>query len=287
MLGQYLIAFRETFEAALITATIFLYLSRKGKQSLKRYMAYGIVLAIVASLSLAVSIWFSYGALSATSQLLFEALAALIAVAVLSSVIYWMTIKATGIRREIENRVNAIITKENVIGFVSLGFVVVFREGLETVLFLTPFLVDDAVATLIGGFLGVFIAIMLAYGIFVFGMKINLQKFFYLTSLMLILLAGGLAGYGVHELLEYYEKSGVNTGWLGETAFNLNIPSDSPFHHKGLIGSIFAVIFGYTTSAEWARIIVHFSYLAVMLPIIFWIYEKHLTSQKSNTKEEE
>ncbi len=101
------------------------------------------------------------------------------------------------------------------------------------------------------------------------------------------MLAGGLAGYGTHELLEYYENSGANTGWFGEVAFNLNIPSDNPFHHKGLIGSIFAVMFGYTTSAEWARIIVHLSYLAVMLPIIFFIYKKHLTPKKPNAKEEE
>jgi len=286
MFGQYLIAFRESFEAALITATIFLYLHRKDKQSLSRYMLYGVILAIMASLSLVVLIWFSYGTLSETSQLLFEALAALIAVAVLSSVIYWMTIKATSIKREIENRVDAITTKGNIIGFVSLGFIVVFREGFETVLFLTPFLVDDTVATLIGGFLGVLSAIILVYGIFVFGMKLNLKRFFYFTSLMLILLAGGLAGYGVHELLRHYEKSGVNTGWLGETAFNLNIPPDSPFYHKGLIGSIFAVMFGYTTSAEWARIIVHLLYLSIMLPMIFWIYGKHLTTPKSNAKEE-
>lgn len=284
MFGQYLIAFREAFEAALITATIFLYLSRKGERSLIRYMLYGITLAIVASLSLAVFIWFSYGALSETSQLLFEALAALIAVAVLSSVVYWMSIKATSMKKEIENRINRITTKGNTIGFVSLGFVVVFREGFETVLFLTPFLVDDVATTLIGGFLGIFAATILAYGIFIFGMKINLQKFFYFTSLMLILLAGGLAGYGTHELLEYYEKSRVSTGWLDETAFNLNIPSNSPFHHEGLIGSILAVMFGYTTSAEWARIIVHSWYLAIMLPLIFWSYRKHLTTQEANAK---
>jgi high-affinity iron transporter len=106
-------------------------------------------------------------------------------------------------------------------------------------------------------------------------MRINLRNFFYLTSILLIFLAGGLAGYGVHELLEYYEKTGVRIGWLAEPAYSLNIPEDSPLHHKGIVGSIFAVMFGYSISPEWARIIIHLIYLTIMLPIITWIYRKH------------
>ena len=142
------------------------------------------------------------------------------------------------------------------------------------VLFITPFLLTETLTTLLGAFFGILTAVFLAYGIFVLGMKINLQKFFYFTSIMLILLAGGLAGYGTHELLEYYEQIGFNVSWLAEPAYALNIPVDSPFHHKGLIGSVFAVMFGYTVSAEWARMIVHFSYLAIALPLVIWIYRK-------------
>ncbi|MGQ9551636.1 MAG: FTR1 family protein [Candidatus Bathycorpusculaceae bacterium] len=105
-------------------------------------------------------------------------------------------------------------------------------------------------------------------------MKINLQRFFYFTSIMLILFAGGLAGYGTHELLEYYEETSFKVGWLSEPAYALAIPADSPFHHKGVIGSIFAVMFGFTISAEWARMIVHISYLAIALPLVIWVYRK-------------
>lgn len=71
-----------------------------------------------------------------------------------------------------------------------------------------PFLLIDAFATLAGMFVGLLTAVLLAYGVFVVGIKISLQRFFYFTSIMLILLAGGLAGYGAHELLEYYEETG-------------------------------------------------------------------------------
>jgi len=274
MLGQYLITFREALEAALITAIILSYFARSGRHSLSQYVWYGIFLALAASLSLGTFIWFVYGVLPEASQMLFEGTAAFVAVAVLSSMICWMAVKGRNIKKEMEKRIEAITSQGTIIGLVSLGFIVVFREGFETMLFLTPFLLDDAIATLIGMSFGIFTAIILAYGIFVVGMKINLQRFFYFTSILLILLAGGLAGYGVHEFLEYYEKTGFEVGWLAEPAYTLNIPTNSPFHHKGIIGSIFAVMFGYTVSAEWARVIVHVSYLVIALPLVIWIYRK-------------
>ena len=273
-LGQYLITFREVLEAALITAIILSYLIRTGRRSLTRYVWYGVYLATALSLGLGVSVWLIYGALPKTVQLLFESSAAFIAVAVLSSMIYWMAVKGRYLKREMEQRIEAIATRGAIVGLVSISLIVVFREGLETVLFLTPFLLEDAVDTLVGSLLGAVMALILAYAVFVGGMKIDLHKFFYFTSILLILLAGGLAGYGVHELLEYYERVNVEVGWLGEPAYVLNIPKGDPLHHKGLVGSIFAVMFGYTVKAEWARVIIHVAYLAVALPLVIWVYKR-------------
>jgi len=214
MFGQYLITFREVLEAALITAIILSYLTRTGRHPLSRYIWYGVCLATGASLALGTFIWLAYGILPKTVQLLFEATAAFVAVVVLSSMIYWMAVKGRYIKREMEKRIEAVTTRGTVIGLVSIAFVVVFREGMETVLFLTPFLINDTLATIIGLAIGTLTAILLSYGIFIGGMKINLKKFFYLTSLLLIFLAGGLAGYGTHELLEYYEETGVEIGWV-------------------------------------------------------------------------
>lgn len=127
--------------------------------------------------------------------------------------IYWMATRGKNIKQDMEKRVEAITSRGTVIGFILLGLVVVFREGLETVLFLTPLLTTDAIGTAIGTAAGVLAPILLAYVTFVIGVKINLHRFFCLTSIMLILLAGGLAGSGTHELLEYVQKAGLNTGW--------------------------------------------------------------------------
>ncbi len=274
MLGQFLLAFREALEASLIMAIIFAYLARTKRNPLTRYAWYGVYLAVAASLVLGASVWLIYGSLVGPTKALFEGVAALIAVFVLSTMIYWMATKGKEIKMEVEKRLETIVTRGATLALTSFSFIVVFREGLETVLFLTPYLVTDAIGTLIGAFLGIVASLFLAYAMFVVGMKINIRKFFYFTSILLVLLAGGLAGYGVHELVEYSGKVGIGLGWLGEPAYALDIPTNSLFHHKGAVGAIFAVMFGYTVSAEWARVIVHLAYLAIALPLVIWVYRK-------------
>ncbi|MBC7091389.1 MAG: FTR1 family protein [Nitrososphaeria archaeon] len=274
MMGQYLIAFRETFEAALVSAIMFSYLIRTGRSELTRFVWYGIYLAVGLSTGLGALISFTYGILPKPFQLLFEAAAAFVAVVVLSSIIFWMAVRGRHFKKEIEKRIESTITGGTIVGLLTISFIIVFREGLETVLFLTPFLLNETMATIAGSVAGIISALILSYGIFAAGMKINLRKFFYFTSLLLIFLASGLAGYSVHELIEYYEQNGFNLGWLAEPAYVLNLPEENILHHKNIVGSILAVMFGYTVEAEWARIIVHLLYLAISLPFIIWVYRR-------------
>lgn len=272
MVGQYLITFREFFEAALITSIVLAYLNRTRRNFLSRYVWIGVFLSIILSVFVGIYIWLIYGILPENSKALFEGIAAFIAVLVLSTMIYWMAIKGKVIKVEVEKKVENIATRGATLGLTTFAFIVVFREGIETVLFLMPFLVREPAGTLTGMFLGVLSGLILAYVIFIIGMKIDIRKFFYFTSILLVLLAGGLAGYGVHELIEYVGSE--SWGWFGKNAYSLNISKDNPFHHKGIIGSVFAVMFGYSVSAEWGRVIVHILYLAVALPLVFWVYRE-------------
>ncbi len=272
MVGQYLIAFRETLEAALIVAIILAYLHRTERRPLSRYVWYGVSTALVLALVLGLSLWLLFGGISESAQVLFEGGAALLAVAVLTWMIFWMATKGREIQTEIERSIASLTTRGTLLGLALFSFIAVFREGLETVLFLTPFLIDSTVPTLIGTALGIGSAIVLSYALFVLGMRISLGRFFYYTSILLVLIAGGLFGYGVHELIEYAELGGVELGWLGKYAYTLNIPPGSIFHHTGAVGSIFAVMLGYTVRAEWARLIVQVVYLAVFLPLIIRVY---------------
>lgn len=272
MIGQYLITFREVLEAALIISIVLAYLVRTGRKPLSRYVWYGVFSAIAVSVILGSLIWLVYGTLPENAQALFEGVAALIAVAVLSLMIYWMATKGKELRDEVERQVETFAIRGAALGLVSFAFVAVFREGLETVLFLTPFLVADAWATVVGLLLGILTSLVLAYGIFVAGMKINIRRFFYFTSILLVFLAGGLVGYGVHELIEY--TGSTSWGVLGQPAYDLGISSGSPFHHKGVVGSVLAVMFGYTVKAEWARVIIHLAYLVTAIPLVVRVYRR-------------
>jgi len=274
LIGQFLLAFREALEASIILAIILAYLNRSGRSALSRYAWYGVYLATLLSLILGITIWFMYGSITGPTKALFEGAAAFLAVSVLSYMIYWMATKGRELRIEVERRVENIVTRGSTFSLIFFSFIVVFREELETVLFLTPFIIEDTIGTLIGAFLGVTASVTLAYAVFIVGMKINIRRLFYFTSILLILLAGGLAGYGMHELIEYFEDTGVELGWFGRYAYVLDIPQGSLFHHKGAIGSVLAVMFGYTAEAEWGRLIVHLAYLAIATPLIVYTYRK-------------
>ncbi len=268
MLGQYLITFREMLEAALIISIVIAYMALTNKRHLVRYIWWGVALAVAASILAGLMVASFYGGLPEATVKLFEGVAALIAVAVLTTMIIWMALKGSRMEEDIRRRTTEVVERGAVTGLVAFAFIMVFREGFETVLFLTPFATSDPTGTAYGLLLGIASALVISFAIFKLGMRINLRSFFYLSSILLVLLAAGLAGYGVHELLEYREEVGAQVGWAGEYAYQLDISRDSPFHHKGTVGSVFAVMFGYSVKMEWARVLVHVTYLAIFLPLV-------------------
>jgi len=274
MLGQYLITFREVLEAALITSIIIAYFIRTDKKHLVKYVWIGAIFAVFAGIIIAITVSILYGGLSSSDAKLFEGMAAIIAVIVLTSMILWMALKGKDIKKEIDQKISQTVTKGTIISLIMFSFIVVFREGFETVLFLIPFGANDLAGTIAGALLGIASALIISYLIFRMGVKVNLTRFFYLTSILLVLLAAGLLGYGVHEIISYQNAVGINPGWLGSYAFNLNIADGSLFHHKGAVGSIFAVMFGYSIKMEWARVIAHLSYLIIFLPLTIFAYRK-------------
>ncbi|MCO6040696.1 FTR1 family iron permease [Thermococcus alcaliphilus] len=279
MIGQFLITFREVLEAAIIVAIIIAYLKRTGREKQIKDVWTGVGLSALASVVLGAAILALYGGLE--EKELFEGVASYLAVIVLTSMIYWMATKGRNIKAEIESKVSRAINPFALIGFT---FIVVFREGLETVLFLTPFATQDLGGTLVGLMGGVISALVLAYLIYGVGMRINLRTFFYYSSILLVFVAAGLAGYGTHELIEWGEEEGMSLGFIEEPAYNLGISEDSIFHHKGAIGSIFAVLFGYSVKMEWGRVIVQFGYLIVALYLVLRAYGKEPSLAPRNSR---
>ena len=269
MLASFTIAFREAFEALIIIAIVIAYLKKTGRHSLVSSIVLGGIAAAVASMLAGLSLHFAFTV--ALEKELVEAVSAFIAVPVLTSVLYWMAKRGPRIKEEIESIVErrAEAGKGAYIGMALLGFIVVFREGFETVLFTLPLLSWNAMQATAGIALGVLASLLLAIGIARYGVRISLRRFFYTTSILLVLIASGILGYGVHELIEYLEEeSRLELGVWSVPIYSLDIDPSSPLHEKNIVGSLLSVLVGYTTEMELLRALAQFSYLVLALALV-------------------
>src|SRR5207245_3051002 len=139
---------------------------------------------------------------SGTGAQLFEGVAAILAVVVLTSMVLWMIRAAKDIRRHVEQRINLLVHRRQVMGLASLAFIAVFREGIETVLFMARLRSTIGIDVVAGAAVGLVAAAFLGYGLFAASWKINLRRFFQGTGLFLIIIAAGLFAVGLHELQE-------------------------------------------------------------------------------------
>jgi high-affinity iron transporter len=276
---SFLIAFRESLEAALIIVIMAVYVRKIRKENLNRYLYLGTGFAIVLSVVLGAFIQVVYGGLSGVSAEVFEGAASLIATVVLTYMIFWMARNAQKIKGELQQKIDVAITKEQVFGIATLAFIAVFREGLETVLFLTATFFLDPGGAMIGVLIGFMIVIVLAVLLMRGVYQLDIRKFFKYTSVILIIFAAGLLGYGVHELIEAGEGAGLGFGILGEKAFDINPPvsADGSYpllHENGAVGSILKALVGYDGNPEWLRIIVYIGYWFIVGMYLLRIYNK-------------
>jgi len=260
-----LITFREALEAALIVGIVSAYLRKVGQSRLDKYLYLGAGLAIVTSVVVGVAVQFVYGGLSGATAELFEGFASLTAAGVLTYMIFWMARNSKKIKDHIEQKVDLAVTKGQVFGIATLSFVAVVREGIETVLFLTALFFLDPSGTAIGMMIGLAAVVSLSVAILRRTRVVNVRSFFKYSSLVLIVFAAGLAGYGVHELLEAGDSFGISLGVLATHAFNIN-PADtsSIFHERGTFGSILRALVGYDGNPEWLRVIVYLGYWLIV-----------------------
>jgi high-affinity iron transporter len=269
LLPSLLITFREALEAALIVTIMVTYLKKIGKQELNKYSYLGAGSAIIASLLLGVSLQAFYGGLGEVTGQTFEGVASLTAVAVLTSMIFWMTKHGREIKGELEGRIEQSVTKGELYGIATLSFVAVAREGLETVLFLSATFIQDRVGTIMGALIGAAIVLVLSARFMRGAVNLEIGRFFKVTSVLLLVFGAGLAGYGVHELIEAGEGLGVEFGVLAEKPFDIN-PRVNPdgtyplLHEKGVIGSVLKALVGYDGNPEWLRIIVYLGYWMII-----------------------
>src|SRR3989454_5391587 len=131
-----IIGVREGIEAALVIGIILGYLVKIGRLTLKRHVYAGTIVAFFASAGVAAVLFAATVEFQGFGEQIFEGVTMLVAVAVLTSMVLWMMKAARSIKVHVQERIEAVLKQSAVFGLTLLSFVVVFREGVETALFM-------------------------------------------------------------------------------------------------------------------------------------------------------
>ena len=183
---------------------------------------------------------------------LFEGLVMLLAAAVLTNMIVWMHKESAHIKGNIQRKVSHSAAT----GLAVLAFVSVFREGIETVLFLGAAAVgaDQNTDVLIGGLTGLAVSLILVYLLFKSTVNLDVKMFFKLTSVFLVLFAAGLTAHGVHEL----QEAGV-VPVIVEHVWDMNGILDE----NKTAGSLVKSFFGYNGNPSLIEVLSYAGYYAL------------------------
>ena len=201
MLQSLVITLREGVEAALIIGIVLGYLRKTGRQDWNRYAWWGVAAAGVASVAAA---YFVHQ--FQVSEDAYEGWLMLVGAIFVASMVYWMWRSGKRLKHEIEQKLSTLSrspARSAALGLFLFVFLMVFREGMEMVLFLAAVsLRTRDVLKLLGGVVGLLLAISLGVAFFKGSLKVDLRKFFSLTTAVLFVVAAQLFVSGVHELSE-------------------------------------------------------------------------------------
>ena len=198
MLQAFIITLREGVEAALIVGITLAYLAKIGRNDLRKAVYAALGAAFVGSIGVAVLL----SRLNLNEDV-FEGWVMLVAAVFVITMVMFMMKTGRKLKGEIEGKVGLLAGKDAWVGLFFFVFLMVLREGAETVLILSAVSLNSTeLMSFLGTLLGVLCAI--AFGVmFVKGsVRINLQKFFRVTTAILFLVAAQLVVTGLHELSE-------------------------------------------------------------------------------------
>src|SRR5579885_1871608 len=250
MLETLLITWRESLEAALIVGILLTYLARSGQRAGVPYVWAGTAAAVLAALGCAAASNGLVAGLDADVQELVQVGVLLLAVGVLTWMVLWM-----------HRRADAALARGRLLGLATIAFAVVFREGVETVLFLWGVVVESAgvgrLPLVLAGLTGAGLAVGTAWLFFRGFRFLDLQTFFRVTGVLLLLVAAGLLTSAINKLIGLGYLSPLvpqvwNTGWL--------VRADSP------LGRLLAALVGYRSRPSLLEVLAYCAYF----PPVVW-----------------
>ncbi|BCJ47626.1 iron transporter [Actinoplanes ianthinogenes] len=198
--ASYLIGLRDGLEAALVVSILVTLLIRANRRDGLPPLWTGVALALVCAGGLgAVLTYVATSVLSGVRLELFEAVTSLIAVAMVTWMIFWMRSSARTIKSELTGKLTEALGLGR-FAVAALAFVAVIRESVEMVLlvFSAAQAASETVAPLLGMLAGVASAVLLGVLMYAAVARVDLGRLFTGTGVLLVLVAAGIAKYAVH-----------------------------------------------------------------------------------------
>jgi FTR1 family protein len=198
MLEAFIVTLREGVEAALIVGITLAYLSKINRPELRKSVYAALISAFVGSLGVAALL-----ARTQWNQDIFEGWVMLAAAFFVVTMIIFMMKTGRKMKGEIEGKVGLLAGRNAWFGLFAFVFLMVLREGVETVLILSAVSLNSTeLLSFMGTFLGVVAAVVFGVMFVKGSVRINLQKFFRVTTVILFFVAAQLVISGLHELSE-------------------------------------------------------------------------------------
>ena len=272
-----ILGFREGLEAFLIVSILYRYLIKIGADTLKKYVFYGAGIGILASIGLGGILAIIGNLVGNTDWVakLWESAASLLAMLLVTTFIIWMIKHGSNMVATVENNIRHNISK---VGIILVTSTMVAREGAEIVIF-----------TFTGNYelpaisVGIFLSLILTVLIYFSLIKVNLKTIFTITLAYLILQAGYLLGYSIHEGLSALKDLAVlsDKNTLYSKAFDF---SATVLNHKeGALGLPLNVLLGWYSKPEWIQFISQYAYTIGIFAFMKW-HSKSKRDLKSHSE---
>lgn len=260
MLATLVIGLREGLEAALIVGIIAAFLRNNGKSL--RPMWVGVAVAVALSIAVGVALDLVEKSLPQRDQEAMESVIGAVAVFFVTTMIIWMNSHARGMKRELEAEAAEALGQGSTYALAVMAFLAVLKEGFETSVFLlaTFSAAQSAALAATGAVLGILIAVVIGWGIYAGGVRINLTRFFRFTGAFLILVAAGLT---ITTLSTAHEAGWLNAGQ--QATVNL-----SWLVAPGTVQS--ALITGVLGIPAAPRLIEVIGWFAYLVPVALYVY---------------
>lgn len=258
MLANLLIGLREGLEAALVVSILVAYLVRTGRRELLPVLWLGVGIAVALSLGFGALLTFGPQGLSFEAQEAIGGSLSIVAVGLITWMIFWMAKTARHLKADLQHKLDDAVSAGRR-AVVVMALLAVGREGLETALFLwagAQATSTGAAGPLVGAALGIAVAVLVAWLMYRGAVRLQLRTFFAWTGLFLVLVAGGVLAYGVHDL----QEAGILPG-LGSLAFDVSaqVPPSSWY------ATLLKGVFNFTPATTWLQLVAWVAYVVPTL----------------------